>query len=791
MPTPDPTPSGAGTVDAKHEPSKTVSAIRKLELSRVNPKAIQREAMGEDVDVEKFALYLSSKVKVNIVDRITQADISRSIEAATTLTVTITDYDRALLTSGLLSSKLDVELDGLWFRLSGVDKSGDELTLTFEDREIAVLRNYSKWKVARRSKVTRAEFVLNLIREVKEFHIPVVIPELHTTQPIERFAGDTIGEDAAISMQRGISTAPGGDNLWSIGSPFGSNIFNPNPSAAEKRSQLKVHGGPADNDQITNANHIMAVGMQMMSNDNLQKRKIILSAVMCAIRESTLHNVDYGDLAGPDSRGLFQQRATGWGSLEDRMNPESAARMYYNHAIPLAKKYPDITIIGLITMVQFPGLTRPQAEEYPSPYAQFQDYAWQNEGEALLNAFGIVGGDNEATAASANGSGANVKQTGIADSGDPSLTDMPTSLSQLPGGTSADGGEFFFYRGTLEDHGKRKVRKPENSWTCILDLANDVQYRAFFISGTFYWISEDDLFKQKPEYTLTEFMDGITSIDGEYHMGKGNGSVTINARVGRWMAPPGKIVVFENMGPWNGRWLVSDYSRSLFNLDAEITLKKPMPILPEPLQGNEKEIQKTWLPKPVPPASGNQPPAPAIETPGTRQGLAKQLLLANTAGRFVDDRGAQDDLSQIQKVSRGEKLAGPCGNAVDLDIRVMEILLWLISLGYKIGVFALCENHDCHTDSGGISRHSAGAAVDISSINGHNIGSDSSAKCKELVLAVASALNDDSGDLLPVQIITGGYGSHRDSQCESLCRPANFYDNGTLNGHTNHIHVGY
>lgn len=53
-------------------------------------------------------------------------------------------------------------------------------------------------------------------------------------------------------------------------------------------------------------------------------------AVMTAMGESTLRNVDRGDAAGPDSRGLFQQRANGaWGSYADRMDPYTAASNFY------------------------------------------------------------------------------------------------------------------------------------------------------------------------------------------------------------------------------------------------------------------------------------------------------------------------------------------------------------------------------------------------------------------------------------------------------------------------------
>src|SRR5215831_11487409 len=148
------------------------TARRKLELSALSPLAIRRETTGQDVDIKRFMLYLAQQTRTDIVERITDARLNLSIEKSSIIEVTVNDYDRELLTSGLLYNKLDVELDGLWFRLMGVDKNDDDLTLTFENREIAVLRTYSKWKIARRSRVTRAEFILNLIREVREFNIP-------------------------------------------------------------------------------------------------------------------------------------------------------------------------------------------------------------------------------------------------------------------------------------------------------------------------------------------------------------------------------------------------------------------------------------------------------------------------------------------------------------------------------------------------------------------------------------------------------------------------------------------
>jgi hypothetical protein len=54
--------------------------------------------------------------------------------------------------------------------------------------------------------------------------------------------------------------------------------------------------------------------------------------VMTAIGESSLRNVNYGDIAGPDSRGLFQQRSN-YGSLADRMDPYTAALAFFQRML--------------------------------------------------------------------------------------------------------------------------------------------------------------------------------------------------------------------------------------------------------------------------------------------------------------------------------------------------------------------------------------------------------------------------------------------------------------------------
>lgn len=83
--------------------------------------------------------------------------------------------------------------------------------------------------------------------------------------------------------------------------------------------------GPWSSEQVANAAAIIAAGEELAVPARAQA-----IAVMTAMGESSLQVVDYGDTAGPDSRGLFQQRANGaWGSYEERMDPRMSSINFY------------------------------------------------------------------------------------------------------------------------------------------------------------------------------------------------------------------------------------------------------------------------------------------------------------------------------------------------------------------------------------------------------------------------------------------------------------------------------
>jgi cell wall-associated NlpC family hydrolase len=88
-------------------------------------------------------------------------------------------------------------------------------------------------------------------------------------------------------------------------------------------SALPARVGPYRAEQVLNAAYIVKAG-QAMGLDAWT----ITVGVMTAMGESSLRVLGYGDTTGPDSRGLFQQRA-GWGTVAERMDPATSARRFF------------------------------------------------------------------------------------------------------------------------------------------------------------------------------------------------------------------------------------------------------------------------------------------------------------------------------------------------------------------------------------------------------------------------------------------------------------------------------
>ncbi|WP_427171770.1 hypothetical protein [Arthrobacter sp. 92] len=113
-------------------------------------------------------------------------------------------------------------------------------------------------------------------------------------------------------------------------------------------------------DQAANAALISAVALRR----GLPPRAASI-ALATAMQESKLRNIEHGDQAGPDSRGLFQQRPSqGWGTAAEVMDPYHSTGAFYDALV----KIPGYESLDITAAAQ-----QVQRSAYPQAYAQHEE----------------------------------------------------------------------------------------------------------------------------------------------------------------------------------------------------------------------------------------------------------------------------------------------------------------------------------------------------------------------------------------------------------------------------------
>lgn len=327
-------PSGSALA-ALHAPITHKVRLPREEIEELN-------IVRRDVDVDALLLDIVKfkRYSLDVRSSVTAADVELSLDGAHELTLTIRDSHRKLQSSGALDYAIDINIEGWWWRLQRRQKVGDDLTLTFEPRIIAYLRQHSRPRKASRSKVTRAEFILTLIRAVKKTRIKFYCPELHKKQPIGKVPERN-------EKKRSDNREPGLDNSFFI----------------------KIEGKRASETVMKNLERVLTVGdngVDIIIPPNLHRkhytarRKVQVATVMCILQESR------GETSATNGNhvGLFQQDPRYWPATRD---PEKDATAWYRAIIQKDKANPRQDLPHLIDSVQGSGL--------PMEYAKWRDEA--------------------------------------------------------------------------------------------------------------------------------------------------------------------------------------------------------------------------------------------------------------------------------------------------------------------------------------------------------------------------------------------------------------------------------
>lgn len=281
-------------------------------------KIIDDELRTIDIDVAR--LIVNGKTLDNhpdIANSLTDGDIERTIDGASVLNLTLHDKDRSLQdNSDIFEEDAEVEIDGVAYVRVATKKQGDEFPLTFEDREIHWLRKYDRPRKAYRDKMTRAEFVLALVREVKEGHIDFYCPELHKLQPIATAAQKPTKKTKNAKRHPGFA----------------------------KGAHITVKHVKAKPGQISILERTLDVGFSMHA-----PYKVQLAAIAVVVQES-----DATMLNGQGGYGQFSQLRNGaWPA--STTDVERNAHAFYKIAIANYRRNPSMKVADLGQSVQNSG----------------------------------------------------------------------------------------------------------------------------------------------------------------------------------------------------------------------------------------------------------------------------------------------------------------------------------------------------------------------------------------------------------------------------------------------------
>ena len=187
-----------------------------------------------------------------------------------------------------------------------------------------------------------------------------------------------------------------GDGSRQAGAPTTNGCMTVVPAGTQQVGNLQP-------DQLTNAQTIVAVARQ-----HQVPAYGWVVAIATAMQESSLHNLNYGDR---DSIGLFQQRA-GWGSDIERMDPATAAAMFFTGGH--GGQAGLLQISGWQSMSFADAAQAVQRSAFPSAYSQ-----WQTVAAQIVANPAVLSAVCSSTFASDGSAGANAVASGLPYLGTP------------------------------------------------------------------------------------------------------------------------------------------------------------------------------------------------------------------------------------------------------------------------------------------------------------------------------------------------------------------------------------
>jgi len=553
-----------------------------------------------DVSIERLVLDVQTRGKhglsTGIGDLITDGKVEQTMAGASQVELTVHDKGYEALNSGVFKTRVLINLDGVPFRLVEVSLIDVEtLKLVFEHSLIAEMREHSKPLKVSRSNKTRAEFILQMLRELKQRYT-FICPELHRKQPVAPATAQEVTQKTGELATEGESKRKEHESLKESGR-----------GASAHGGHITVKGQPARSDQVAILDGCLQEASALGASDLAAE-----ALVVALIQEQTVSWNKPGD---PSQRGPLSlldstvrgiQAESGHGfidpfNLKEITDHFMTAGFYkYGGAMDLAKQEPTASPSHIGTKVEGP------AAEYPS--------SWNAEAKEIVKQF---------------------KGQGLSFSG--------------TGGSSNNGSsaprEHRVTRTKEYEYTRGQPGEPEDTFSCALRLAEEVEWR-FFVVGrksglqAVYYVQDDDLIKAKPRYIIDPETPGVGKVTFDVELGKRlivlkskrkakPSEAQLEVRLDRWDAPPGTVIELKGYGPGDGKWLVDTIERSLYEASGTVHLRAPQAQVPEPRPETTTEM--------VPEGGGGSPSGHPVQqaSASAKRNLASQHPELKTPVREV------------------------------------------------------------------------------------------------------------------------------------------------------------
>lgn len=505
--------------------------------------------------------------------------IETQILGASLLKIPFIDPDWALLDTGIfnptgdgLLPEVDIEFPpstGWKWRLCQLTVTVDRTQthmLTFQDRIVAYLRNHfgaRGWSGGVVGK-TRADFIKTLVDEVGRgafarapfFETPIrfVCPSLNVVQPIQSKAGTTASQTIISTAQQNhvnktkVNKLPGLTNPQLL-------TGNQQVFAYQLASQTGLDPVVVAAWEYAEENGTFAIAREVAKNNNWL-------------------NIGYFDSgAGPIA---FAQAFN---------NPTTAANQT---ALFLKGQWGGAS-------AQIQAILKAVGK---SPATQINAIWTSNWASSHYNNGTNLTGAYEALTGKTPGS-------------------VPTGTFAAAGTSAPVADLFELTRGTSQN-------PDEDSWDCIQRLAQQVGWYAFTYGNTLFYMDGDDLVAQNPAIYLQRLRDrgNIPSLSATWDNTtfqylsdhKRKARIQRKSRISKPMTPSevtmsfvcditdlraGDAIVFQQFGPVNGRWIISDATRNcLSDTFTQFTIQPPLAPFAEPAASGNV---------PLPNSSSNQP----------------------------------------------------------------------------------------------------------------------------------------------------------------------------------------